>query len=403
MFELSIHINIAMQIEKIANPKVDLSSPGLVDLFYDDELHKHSNIYFSNMFPNLCKTFQKELRDKWVLGPKYGRPGIPLIEVLATPSDIYYEICGRSLQALPTKHIKVLLKNYNLIIHDYIEGPQWLTADVFSNGGNPVDFIKTLDIIPRNVIIATCGGENYDVKELNIKTGFLPLWLMLVHSERAIDLQFNFNPQKLALVPARKARHDRVRLMARLYEQNLLDKCDWSLLLNFEDNGAVGDFFKSPSLSSKRWHLLQTSEEKYIQTFYQDHKNILPKVFEQLPKETFKDNHAFDINWAGAYDYMISCETLTGPTGIFPTEKTFKGMMLGLPVLTLACQGFDNFLTSLGFKTLGDFDHLYGEERVVAIVEYLKQPVDREHNKSVAKWNFDLVHDKEFIVSLIQI
>lgn len=397
-----------MHIEKIINPKVDISSPGLIDLFYDDKLSEQPNMYFSNMFPKLYATFHKELKDKWELGVRYGRQGVSVHNALASdiPEEgVYYEVCARTFRLIPKHLVKHLLKNLNVIIHDYIEGPQWLTANVFDDGtnGNPVSYIKELNIVPKNVVIATCGGENYDVPELNIRTGFLPLWLMLVHSERPTDLEFNFAPQKLALVPARKARHDRVRLLAKLHEKNLLKDCDWSLLLNFGGNGKVGDFFKSPSLSSKRWNLLETSQEKYIQQFYADHINVLPKVFEQLPSSTFKDNHAYDINWAGAYDYCLSCETLTGKNGIFPTEKTFKAMMLGLPVLTLACEGFDKWLELNGFKTLGNFDHLYGQERAFEIVEYMRKPIDREYNKYVAEWNFNLVHSKEFILNLVNI
>ena len=78
-------------------------------------------------------------------------------------------------------------------------------------------------------------------------------------------------------------------------------------------------------------------------------------------------------------------------------------MYMGLPVLTLASAGFNKWLESLGFKTIGDFDHLDHEERLMGIVDFLQKPIDLEHNESVARHNYNLVYNKEFIFSLINI
>lgn len=386
-----------MHIEKIDNIQSGGDHiPGLVDLFLDEQPSDKSLVYVE-FLPNIHKHFANEIQQLFTLGTLYGSKGVSVDLVCSEPSDIYYEICPKTLQDLPKNKIKYFLQNYNVIVHDYVEGSWW-----FNMPTTPVEYIRSLNILPRNVILSTGSGDNEEVKELNIKSGFFPLWLIHVNSELIQGIKFNFNPKKLALIPARKARSSRVKLLAKMHDKKLLDDCDWSLVINFNEDGKVGDFFTSPALSHKKFNLMETSDEDYIKNFFNRYKKELPKVFEQLPKDSVADCRFNDLSWMGSYNYYIATEPGLGGT-IHATEKTWRGMGLGLPVVTLASAGFNTWLESLGFKTIGDFDHLDWDERVFAIVDFLQKPIDLEYNESVARHNYNLVHDKKFILSLINI
>jgi hypothetical protein len=387
-----------VQIEKIQNPNVGLYNPGLVDFFADNKMGTNESLYFRNMYPNMFEVFADDIQQRYTIGKQYGSNGVSLDMVCIQPSDTYYEICPRAFQMYPKQKIKYFLENYNVMIHDYPEGPFWYNMEI-----NPMDYIKSLNITPRNVLLCTPCAEEIKIPELNIKSAYVPMFLLMMYAQIPHDIPFNFNPNKLALVPARKARDIRVKLLARLEENNLLKDCDWSLVVNFEGDGPIGEFFTSPSLSSKRFNLLENSDELYIINFFNKYKSELPKVFTQLQNKTVNDYNRSDLSWAGKYNYYISTETSLGNTGVFPTEKTWRGMLLGLPVLTLACKGFDKFLQGQGFKTIGDFDHLTNEDRVHGIIDHLQKPIDKDYNESVAKHNFDLVHNKDFILGLINI
>lgn len=386
-----------MHIEKIDNTRSGGEHiPGLVDLFLNKQSSDKSLVYVE-FFPNIYDSFAKEIQQLFTLGKLYGSKGASIDLICSQPSDIYYEICPKTLQDLPKNKIKYFLQNYNVIIHDYVEGSWWFNMPI-----TPVEYIRSLNILPRNVILSTSGGDNEDVKELNIKSGFFPLWLIQQYSEIPQGIEFNFNPKKLALIPARKARNSRVKLLAKIYEQDLIEDCDWSLVINFNEDGKVGEFFTSPALSHKRFNLMETSNEPYIKNFFNRYKKELPKVFNQIPNDSVADCRCNDLSWMGAYNYYISTEPALNGC-IHATEKTWRGMGLGLPVLTLASSGLNKWLESLGFKTIGDFDHLENDDRIFAIVEFLKKPIDLKYNESVARHNYNLVHDKEFILSLIDI
>jgi len=391
-----------IKIEKIANPTVpgiDWYDPGLTDFFYDSEIRK--DIYMGDLYSNLYPLFAPGIQKRFAIGQKYGRDGIDINQLLVmTPDDTYYEICGLNLMFMPKQKCIHLLKNFNVVIHDHMEGLTWLLAEY----KNPIDLIKKYGVVPRNVYISSCAGDDVSVPELNIKSWYVPIWWMIMYSKFPHDLEFKYNPTKLGLIPARKARGERVKILAKIHEKNLLDQCDWSLIINMDEESAVsGDFFKSPSLHHSRFPLLYTSEEPYIKNFYNDIKDQLPKYFEQIPHSVFADNHAFDLNWMGQYCYYVNTETRQGRSGLFTTEKTFKGMMLGIPMLNSASAGYDKFLNKLGFLTIGsdEFDHLCWDPRSHAIVDYLARPVDHEFNRYVAEHNFNMSHDINRIFEIV--
>lgn len=381
-----------MQIEKIDNSSSPgRHYPGLIDIFDDKILSNKNFIYFTDVFGYIHKEFLQGMQSRFVLGKQYGTKGVDIDLVCSQPSDIYYELCPVTLQDLPKNKIKYFLKNYNVIIHDYPEGTFMSVLSI-----HPIEYIRSLGIKPRNIILSSSSGDEIKDLTLNIKSGFVPIYLMQQYVPHKID--FNFNPSKLALIPVRKARSSRIKLLARLHEQDLLKECDWSLVSN-TDEQSLDSLYTNKELD---YNKLEISDEDYIKDFYSKYKDELPKVLDLL-----ENNSPFTSIWnipfrSRNYNYYVAAEPILGGP-IFATEKTWKGMYIGLPVLTLASSGFNKWLESLGFKTIGDFDHLDHEERIMGIVDFLQKPIDLEHNESVARHNYNLVYNKEFIFSLINI
>jgi len=387
-------INSYMQIEKIDNSSSPgRHYPGLVDIFDDKMLSNRNFIYFTDVFGYIHKEFLQGMQNRFVIGKQYGTKGVNIDLVCLQPSDIYYELCPVTLQNLPKNKIKYFLQNYNVIIHDYPEGTFMSVLSI-----HPIEYIRSLGIKPRNIILSSSSGDEIKDSTLNIKSGFVPIYLMQQYVPHKID--FNFNPSKLALIPVRKARSSRIKLLARLHEQELLKECDWSLVSN-TDEQSLDSLYTNKVLD---YNKLDISDEDYIKDFYNEYKSELPKVLSLLEQKTI-DDHWLKINplmRRSTYNYYVAAESMLGGP-IFATEKTWKGMYMGLPVLTLASAGFNKWLESLGFKTIGDFDHLDHEERIMGIVDFLQKPIDLEHNESVARHNYNLVYNKEFIFSLINI
>lgn len=383
-----------MHIEKIDNSaSPGRHYPGLVDIFNDKMLSNKKFIYFAESFGYIYKDFLQGMQSRYTLGKQYGTKGVNIDLVCLQPSDIYYELCPRTLQDLPKNKIKYFLQNYNVIIHDYPEGTFMSVLSI-----HPIEYIRSLGIKPRNIILSSSSGDNIEDLTLNIKYGFFPIYLMQQYFSNELD--FKYNPKKLAVIPARKARSSRIKLLAKLHEKDLLKECDWSLVVN-TDEQSLDSLYTKKELD---YNKLEISDEDYIKNFYNEYKSELPKVLSLLEQKTI-DDHWSKINERvvrSTYNYYVAAEPMLGGP-IFATEKTWRGMYMGLPVLTLASAGFNLWLESLGFKTVGDFDHLDNEERIQGIVEFLQKPIDLEYNESVARHNYNLVHDKEFIFSLINI
>jgi hypothetical protein len=91
----------------------------------------------------------------------------------------------------------------------------------------------------------------------------------------------------------------------------------------------------------------------------------------------------------------VSCET--DQNRHFVTEKTFKGMLLGMTVLPVAKAGTNQLLCDLGFCVPLEFDHLSKEPRAEAVVDYM---LNTTHDLSLARHNFELLNNKQFMTRL---
>ena len=187
--------------------------------------------------------------------------------------------------------------------------------------------------------------------------------------------------------------------MARLDELDVLENnVEWSLTVNWEEEGEHGDFFKSPNVSLGRYsHSLIQSDS--VKQFVQTYKSSLPKVLPNSTIELFKDCIPLNKRYAGNYSWKIACETY--PHIKFNTEKTFKGFMAGMSVLTLGPKNLNKWLVNAGYimEYSELYDHLeFGEERIEAVIDIM---LSKQPNLDAVRHNYKLSHDVEFLASLV--
>jgi hypothetical protein len=216
------------------------------------------------------------------------------------------------------------------------------------------------------------------------------------------NAKFKYTPKKLALIPCRRPRDPRVKLLAKLHEKDLLKECDWSLTFVTSPGTKYGDFFRSPNVNAQRFSLMLETNEQYIKNFYNAYKDQLPKSFEDMSNIHFSDTSLISPKWYGNYKFNIVTETFDDPSNHFFTEKTFKPMMLGLPFVIYSGAGCEEYLSRYGFQTFeAEYDKLNYGERTDAIIDFIQQDHNIGELEEMAYWNFTLMKDENFLLDII--
>jgi len=381
-----------VKIEKIntmLERLVEHMPPGYVDVF-----HSNRYTYMWWHYRNFKEMFLPLLPNDLQIGLEYGTQGKPIMEILAEgPTDTIWETDYITLLHLPERLKKELLKKHRVLVAELME------MGIFNKDQSHGDIVSDIKL-------------NYEVREI-IEHNAGPMFALFTHNnlcEQYPNKEFLYEPKTLALVPARKPRDNRVKFLAKLYEQGLLEYCDWSLTY-VEDPPHLeaikhgdGDFFKSPNVNASRFKLLTETNEPYLQKFYNDNIDILPKSFD-MPNQYFSDTHRVKEEWFGSYIFKIALETQSHNVENkkhFITEKTFKGFMLGLPTMILGPSGIENTVSNMGFEFPNfEYDHLDGDERIDKMISYLKQKHNTEEFKELAERNFVKMWDKNFLIELV--
>lgn len=351
-----------MRIEKIKS-KSKSFLPGLNDLLNPVVMGYMAD----DSYPNMGKTFGNIIRSELqknniLLGNLYGAEGISVTQLLAQPvTDTWYEIGVDNYESLPTQH-KQLLDNYNLIIHDYPEGGSLMVNHKSSH---------------------TTASGGYTFGDIN-----LPVFSLFVHSENTEDKTSYTGDKKLALVLNRKPRQHRLDFLYELDNANILQDCDWSLAINFDEHSKLGHFSKSPNVSTQRWN---TAEDH---PFVKKYRSVLPALLDEVT--SYSEHAIMPSEFYGKYKWYVSTEAFMDV--LFPTEKTFKGFLTGASVLTVAQSGFNETLQKLGFKFQGDYDHLEGNARMKKIIEIMKT---QSPDLDIVEHNYKLMRDINFQTSLV--
>ena len=203
--------------------------------------------------------------------------------------------------------------------------------------------------------------------------------------------------KKIAISSNHKPRLNRLLFLASLHKKDLLKEVDWSLTVNFDEPGEYNDYFKSPNVSGQRFksNLVDTED---IRIFIDAYRSEIPKLLPESSITLFSDCIPFNKRYAGKYHWSIACETYTDI--LFPTEKTFKSMLAGLPVLTVGGVGLNQHIQSMGFdmpySDLYDnltADHLRVEKVIDVMCNY------KADNESI-EYNFNLMSDANYLANL---
>jgi len=357
-----------------------MDHPGLIGIFYNN--------------PEFGDEIKKQCDEAGIgFGKMFGADGVT-IDALSTLmvkdlSNYWFEINAYDFMQLELKQRENLIDTYNIIVYDYIDGGYHVELYL------PLHYLNDKRILNASGAFDKFGNDTLCIPVFPLITYSETVRTGNVVPESVIDLP----KDKRCFFPNHKPRPGRLQTLARLAELDLLDEhCDWSLTVNFDEDGQLGDYFKSPNVGLGRYgHSLEQSES--VKDFVKKYKSALPKVLPNSTIELFKDCIPLNKRYAGKYTWKFACETY--PHIKFNTEKTFKGMMAGIPVLTIGPKNLNKGLVDAGYimEYTELYDHLeFGDERIEAVIDIM---VSKQPNIEAVRHNYKLSHDVKFLASLI--
>lgn len=341
--------------------------------------------------------------DIW-LGKYYGVEGITVTEVFSTTVDhdnTIYCIPIEKFARLSKVQATRLLRELKLMICDYSEGG-FLIKEYLKQINNTWE---TITDQVRQVIISTSSLECFDHIARTHSTlimhyfPLLTLW-ETIRTDNLPSLEQIRTPmekRKKLLVPVHKPRHNRIKMLSALDKRGLLEDADWSLTVNFDEDGQPGDFLKTPNVGVSRFR------DSAMTPFVAKYKHTLPRTLPNDTVKKFADCIPLDKRFAGQYMWYISCETYSDLN--FITEKTFKGFLAGLPVLIAGAQhNAEQLIDRLEFKMpfmdrydelpTDDHDHSFCQ-RICDIVQ--SESVDQE----IIDYNFNVASNKKYLIATV--
>lgn len=363
-------------LEKIHIP--DSRCSGLIDIFAcsgepPGPWSRNTTAVFNNAITK--KLSQQDI----YLGTQFGSSGVTIEQLFQHP-DIFpntiFEISITDLSGLSVLWRKFLTSKFTLLVQDLNEGG-WLIEE------------SGLDVSKHLILTGSMPSRS----EHQTGIAHIPVFLCFTLAEfiRTGNLQplnFTNTPEKLVLVPVHKPRPNRLEFLELLDQANLLQQSDWSLTVRLESGGELGHFTDSPNVGVDRWNDL--SDDPFIKR----HLSELPKLLDNITR--FSECLPLDRKFHRKYKWYVGLETYTNL--MFVTEKTIKGFLAGMPVLTVAPAGFNKLLEELGFIMPGDYDHLSGSERSRAIIDIIK--TDDSDYTAAAEHNYKLMTDVEFLAGM---
>ena len=402
-----------IHIEKLnlgIKEKAGWSNPGLIDYFISD--FNPDNFAFGFLGKNinlLSETLQNQLLNYNIsLGKIYGKTGAN-IDCALKDQTTYFEVNHYDVvNNIDIRVAKKIFENCNIIVNDFLEGGDFW-------GSNFLNWLIQNKILPKKLVLQTSG---FNFKNLNYpNTIVLPCTHMFAvfaltgtvmtdilddekrekYIEKIKSLRQKKQFQYHAMIPNRKPRLTRVKLLMDLDKANILDKCYWSLAWNRDHKIDDSDWNSAVKVWRHQREILElehVSEE--LKMFLKKYMNILPKNLcgvENIDTSTgFRISHS----WAGDSKWLIAGEVATVAFSKntpnlkgFITEKSFKAYLLGMPLLSIGTKNTHNAIKDLGlpYRHFID-DDLEGIERTSAISDFLindyKNPIDiAEYNKEI--------------------
>lgn len=404
--------------EKINVPIVELvSKPGIIDTFFSAF---NPNFDLSFLYKN-CFIYKTELLEQTKnhirFAEKFGSEGANLLELFAEPglfNDTIFEIGCPDIIRLPSKHLKFLLENFNVLVYELANG---------GSGTFQYHFLKLLDsltIEPKNLHIVLSNYNLTSSEDLKIKLknvhvlpciSIFALYtassnLKLVdntewYEEKIINKGSKFKYH--AKIYNHKPRRSRLEVLYKLHTSGILDNCLWSLAWCADDvielsnnNESLYGWNASPIVK-------ELSDNANQHPFILERKHQLPKNIE--PYNHLQDLMFLDFNWVNDVKWGISIETGIDAEKTtylskhgFLTEKTFRYLLLGIPVLPVSNDGATRELERLGFQTIikqSDIESVCN----FCIEDFHDKKMSAEELNSISTHNFKTITNKSKLVS----
>lgn len=392
-----------INIEKVqVKEKYGWTKPGIIDLFLSDYDEGRFHLGFLNKNCNLLWPVLKEqlLDNNIKVAEKYGVQGASITQCISD-SNSFFEIGDFDIvHGLTQQDAIALLTSCNVIVHDYSEGASYPTSDFYT-------WLKNLNVTPKNLFLHS-GGFNFTESDIP-NTTVLPcsstfamftilqsdIYNILFDSDRKKEYvsflkeQRNKNNFKyLSMVYNRKPRHNRLKLLANLHRDGILNNCLWTLAWSWGDQisdwNSAGSVLKHKKLIHDKLYIEDIADKK-IYKFFQAVANQLPKNFTELEAKDPSSGTLFFKDWSGLSKWNSVVEVYTerdhplhlNPQG-FLTEKTFRSYLLGMPNLLIAAPGANEELKKLGLPVLNIIDEeLKGWQRVDQLANFLLEDFNK--------------------------
>jgi hypothetical protein len=280
------------------------------------------------------------------------------------------------------------------------------TVILFSYEWQPVDqIIRTI-----NQIIQTCSHNivwvlndtfYLDNKQQLLNTGadvhFIEFDLLTLHFELNVYKTTTLNPQwnpdtgKFLFLTGKPNSSNRIRLLHKFYENNLLEHCAWSLFMDTRLRKSSRSLL--PELSDQDF-------DKFVDTHINNPDKI--SVVYGSGGTCHYDGYPFDANMYTNTSFRVIPETQMFVQPII-TEKTWITIANQQPFMIAGYQNNLSHLKKLGYRTfenylkIGNYDTIENtEDRLNAVVENTQNwlnflHVDQEQIAQDVKHNYELL------------
>lgn len=434
-----------LRIERVRNPDLTTNNTdfryghplygrGLVDTLL--ESYENTFFYFTGneVHKNIGKHILRSAEAQNIaIGKSFGVAGINILEMLSLPdeyNDVWFETNITNFKRLPKKYCISILKRFKFIIVEYIEGGTFIGNQII----NPISEIENITKDFRQIVVATSGYHNVPQQGHNWFSISIPMYLIFCYSYMHQTQQetITYLPDKLAMLQVNKPRYNRLFVLSKLHEKNLLANCTWSCNINYDPRNKTlyGKQLTKEEITkirSQRYKevyagdILDVDHADFslIEKFKEDNRHQLPKPIPGLEfvKERILETAFYIIpDLIGKHHFHITIETdieSAVPETInknktftdgFVSDKTFKSFFYCNPTLLLGDHGSIDYCRRLGFifpeKSLYlDANNLH--DSVDCILDILTSPINEEENKFCAENNYKKVFDKDFLSSLV--
>ena len=264
--------------------------------------------------------------------------------------------------------------------------------------------------VKRQVTWLLCEHYSADERnrliEIDSRVEFIDFNLLVLHMEldlyksSTLNTKWNSGTNKFLFLTGKPDRLNRVVLLHKFYEHNLLDQCVWS-------------FFPGGSTNTR--HLLPTLDDRSFDDFVRrvaNNPDNVSLIYQSGGDSCHYDGYPFDATLYSKTSFRVIAETMMFSRPII-TEKTWITMANRQPfmvagykenLLWLKCNGyrtFENYLPICDYDSITD-----DQERLDAVVEntkyWLKNLVrhainirrDIEHNYQLLRNNLDRIKNQ---------